>query len=64
MLWPVSPSLMEWPSPANTPFSSSIKVSVPTPAEESRTHMPARHCPAAASQQGVRTLCCWLPSRT
>ena len=47
---PVSLSLMGWPNPANTPFSSSAKVRVPTPAEESRTHIPARHWPAVASQ--------------
>ena len=38
---PVSVSLMAWPSPAKVPFCVSAKVSVPMPAEESRTQMPA-----------------------
>ena len=49
---PVSLSLMGWPSPANTPAALSTKVMVPTPAEESRTHIPARHCPAVLSHTG------------
>ena len=55
-LSPVSLSLMGWPSPAKTPSSSSAKVRVPTPAEESRTHIPARHCPEALSHTGVRVV--------
>ena len=63
MLSPVSLSLMGWPSPAKVPRSSSAKVSVPTPAEESRTHIPARHWPADSSQMGVRLVCSCSPFR-
>ena len=63
MLSPVSLSLMGWPSPAKMPRASSAKVSVPTPAEESRTHIPARHCPAAASQTGTSVVRSCSPFR-
>ena len=63
-LSPVSLSLMGWPSPANTPSCRSTKVMVPTPAEESRTHIPARHWAEEASHTGVRLVCRCSPLRT
>ena len=61
---PVSTSWMECPKPAKVPVVLSTKVSVPMPAEESRTHMPVRQLSVVESFTAVSSTDFSTPSRT